>query len=63
MRLHVTVTDTNETATYEATDEDGFRRFLGNCLATIDVSKAGADGYEGPSVVIRWVPDTDATED
>lgn len=55
MRMHVTVTDTGESATFDGTDDDKFRRFFGNCLATIDVSCATDDGYEGPAIIIRWI--------
>jgi hypothetical protein len=58
MRLHVTVTDTGEHATFDGVnDDDAFRRFLGNCLATIAVSRRTEDGYDGPAVEIRWIPD------
>lgn len=57
MRMHVTVTDTGESGTFDGTDDDKFRRFVGNCLATMDVSRDTGGEYEGPTVVIRLIPD------
>lgn len=57
MRLHVRVTDTGETATFDGEDTDAYRRFIGNCIATIAVSTPDGDGFTGPVVEIRWIPD------
>ncbi|SCD91259.1 hypothetical protein GA0115243_104772 [Streptomyces sp. ScaeMP-e83] len=59
MRLQITVTDTGESYDYDVGNEqenEASERFLGNCLATLEVSRHGADGYIGPRVELRWIP-------
>ena len=60
MRLHVTVTDTGESATFSESEGNApFHRFVANSLASLAVSEPDADGYDGPAVIIRWIPEGD----
>lgn len=56
MRLHIKVTDTGEEHVFTEDEKEAEERFLGNCLATLEVSEKSEAGYVGPCVEIRWVP-------